>query len=111
MSTYCHYMYKLRWPRVLSITYKFQGHRHFGSGEDFEGILLYWQASEFHHGHETQSLEQTFVPSTQVGPHKIWLQSAQWFQWRCLRMLTDDGRRTTDAWLDYKLTFEPKDSG
>ena len=29
-------------------------------------------------------------------------------------MLTDDGRtdgRTTDAWLYYKLAYEPKDSG
>ena len=37
----------------------------------------------------------------------IWKESAFWFQRRCrLKMLTDD-RRTPDACIYYKLTYEP----
>ena len=42
----------------------------------------------------------------------LWLQSAQWFQRRrCLEMLTHTYIRTTEAYLSYKLTTEPKGSG
>ena len=44
------------------------------------------------------TFEQTFVPHPKESPYEIWVQLAQWFQRRrCLKMLTDDGRQTTDA--------------
>ena len=47
--------------------------------------------------------EQTFIPHPKEAAHEIWLQSAQWFQRRCLKMLTYT--RTTEAYLHvyYKL--------
>ena len=39
---------------------------------------------------------------------EIWQESVSWLQRRCrLKMLTTDDRRTTDACLYYKLSYEP----
>ena len=65
-----------------------------------------------HFGHMT--FEQTFYPRPKEARYEIWLQSTQWFQRRrCLKMLTyiHTYIRTTESYLYYKLTNEPKGSG
>ena len=53
--------------------------------------------------------EQTFVPHPMETQYEIWIQSAQWFLRRCLKSVDDSqtDRRTTEAYLSYKLTNEP----
>ena len=49
--------------------------------------------------------EQTFVPHPIEAPNEIWLWLVQWFLRRCFKSVDDDGwRRTTEAYLSYKLT-------
>ena len=54
------------------------------------------------------TLEQTFVPHLTEVPYEIWLWLALWFLRRkCLKSVDDDGQRTTEDYLSYKLTSEP----
>ena len=55
-------------------------------------------------------LNKFSFPHPKEDPYENWLQSAQWFQRRCLKMLTTY-LWTTEAYLYYKLTYEPKGSG
>ena len=56
--------------------------------------------------------EQTSVPHPIEAPYEIWLWLAQWFLRRCIksvdngrwRRMTYNRRRTTEAYLSYKLT-------
>ena len=59
-------------------------------------------------------LNKLSFPHPKEAPYEIWLQSAQWFQRRCLKKLTYNTHaqiRTTEAYLYYKLTNEPKGLG
>ena len=77
---------------------KFQGHRNFGSRkEDFLTWRPSWSCDLDH-------LNKLSFPHPREAPHEIWLQSAQWFQRRCLKMLT---HTDAEAYLSYKLTTEP----
>ena len=96
---------------------KFQGHQPFGSGEDFfKGFYHIW-AWRPSWSCDLDHLNKLSFPRPKEAPHEIWLQWAQWFQRRwCLKMLTTHTyihtyERTTEAYLYYKLTNEPKGSG
>ena len=88
----------------------FQGHRPFGSGEDFlrflpyigvVAILVMWPGP----------FEQTFVPPSHGG--SIWNLTLIGQAVSEEKMFKECGRRRTDngAYLYYKLTHEPKGSG
>ena len=93
----------------LMLHTKFQGHWSFGSGEeDFLRFLpcMAWRPS----WSCEDRLNKLSFPDPKETSHEIWLQSAQWFLRRCLKMLTHythTSIRTTDACLSYKLTTEP----
>ena len=96
--------------RVPDAAYRFQDHRLFSpKEEDFVSFLtIYGHGGRFGHVTMTRLKEVSSPPPRPIEPpHKIWIQLAQWLlRRRCLKMLTD-GRRTTDAYLYYKLTNEP----
>ena len=72
------------------------------------GMVANWSCDLDH-------LNKLSFPRPKETPHEIWLQTVQWFQRRrCLKMLTTHTHtyiRTTEAYLSYKLTTEPKGSG
>lgn len=54
--------------------------------------------------------EQTFVPTNQVSSTWNMASTGKGFQRGCLKMLTANDRWTMNAWLCYKLNYEPKGS-
>ena len=85
---------------------KIQGHRSFGSREEvfflsFNHIWAWrpsWSCDQEH-------LSKISFRHPIEAPYEIWLWLAQWFlRRRCLKSVDDDGRRTTEAYLPYKLT-------
>ena len=86
---------------------KFQDHQPFGSREDdFLKVFTIYG----HGGHLDQDrFNKLSFPHPKEDPCEIWLQSAQWLLRRCLKMLTYI--QTTEVYLYYKLTDEPKGSG
>ena len=87
----CRKIGQSRWTNLVVLEYpmlhtKVQGHRHFGSGEeDFLKVYTAWWASW---SCDLDRLYKHSFPHPKEAPHEIWLQSAQWFQRRCLKMLT-----------------------
>ena len=77
---------------------KFQGHRPFGSGKDFQrflpyigmaAILVMWPGP----------FEQTFIPPhPREAPYEIWLTGPVTLEEKIFKMC---------GWLSYKLTNEP----
>ena len=55
-------------------------------------------------------LNKLSYPHPIKAPYEIWIWLAQWFLGRCLKSV-DDVLHTTEAYLSYKLTNEPKASG
>ena len=100
-------------PACPMLHTKFQGHRPFGSGEeDFWRVFTIYGRGG-HLGHVTQ-IPGTNFRSPDLGRlhMKYGFNRPSGFRgedvWKCWRRT--DGR-TTDAWLYYKLTYEPKGSG
>ena len=84
-------------PASLMLYTKFHCNRPSGDGiESFEGFLSFMSVAAIL-VISLRFLEQTFVPRPMEDSREIWLQSAQWFQRRCLKMLTDG--RTDDGFL------------
>ena len=84
---------------------KFQGHRPFGSREGFYQIWAWrptWLCDQ-------DCLITLTFPHPIEAPYEIWFWLAQCFLRRCLKSVDDDGRRrrTTEAYLSYKLTKWP----
>ena len=65
-----------------------------GSGEDFWRVFTLYRHGG-HLGHVTWTPQTLSFPHPMDAPHEIWLPSAQWFQRRCLKMLTDDRLQMT----------------
>ena len=91
---------------------KIQGHWPSGCGEE-DCLRFYhiwpwrpaWSCDQDH-------LSQLSFPNPIEAPYEIWLWLAQWFLRRCLKSVDDDdGRRTTEAYLSYKLTIWAFGSG
>ena len=87
---------------------KIQGHWPFGSGEEdffflrFKHIWSWRPSWSCDQGH----LSKLSFPHPIEAPYEIWLWLAQWFLSRIWRRTTnDDGWRTTEAYLSYKLTI------
>ena len=89
---------------------RFQGHRPFGSGEDFwRGFTIYGRGG--HLGHVTQVPRRNFRSRNLGRLHMNYgfnrPSGCRGDVWKCWR---SDGQ-TTDACLYYKFTYEPKGSG
>ena len=65
---------------------KIQSYQSFGSGEEafFKFFTMYENGGQL--GHMIKTIWTNF--RSKEAPHNIWIKSAQWFQRRCLKMLT-----------------------
>ena len=83
---------------------KFQGHQPFGPGkEDILNCLPYMGMAAILVMCPEDSLSKFSFPHPIEASYDIWLWLAQLFLRRCLKSV-DDVRRTTEAYLSYKLT-------
>ena len=66
---------------------KFQGHRHFGSEEEFFNVYHIW-AWRLYWSYDLNHLNKLLCPYLMEAPHEIWLRSAMRFlRKRRLKML------------------------
>ena len=84
---------------------KIQGYLPFGSRE--EGFLCFYHIWQWRPSWscDQDHLSTLSFPHPIAAPYEIWLWFAQWFlKRRCLKSVEYDVRRTTEAYLSYKLT-------